>query len=353
MAMLENDRFFRFMDGHRQGNQMRKYLTSRIALHIYFWLFVLGFFCFASFGKDGSWNPNPKIALHVFATTFLPVYAHFYLFEKFFYTRRYLLYALLLLLVVVINGYFASMLWESSSMGRGVSLLSVSVTTCIFIAGTTGLKLLRKDIRNRMQLQELKAKQLQTELHLLKSQINPHFLFNTLNNLFGMARKQDPGTADGIAHLSHLMRYMIYDGTVEKIELDKEVEQIQRIVELQRLRFSSSDPIQMEFTTEGDLQSFRVPPMILIPFVENAFKHGIEFNIPSFVRIHLTVLEHQMEFSVENSVHRAPTEPGSHNGIGLQNVKRQLEILYPGTHELRIDQEPRKYTIHLTIHRTP
>ena len=332
---------------------MRKYFTSRIALHLYFWIFVLGFFCFASFGKDGSWSPNPKVALHILATTFLPVYAHFYLFEKLFYARRYVLYALLLLIVVGVNGYFASMLWESSSMGRGVSILSVCITTFIFIAATTGLKLLRKDIRNRMQLQELKAKQLQTELHLLKSQINPHFLFNTLNNLFGMARKQDPGTADGIAHLSHLMRYMIYDGTVEKIELDKEVEQIQRIVELERLRFSSTDPIQIEFTTEGDLQSFRVPPMILIPFVENAFKHGIEFNNPSFVRIRLKILEQQMEFSVENSVHGAPTEPGAHNGIGLHNVKRQLEILYPGTHELRIDQRPDSYSIHLTIYRTP
>jgi two-component system LytT family sensor kinase len=93
--------------------------------------------------------------------------------------------------------------------------------------------------------------------------------------------------------------------------------------------------------------------MILIPFVENAFKHGIEFNIPSFVRIRLNILKQQMEFSVENSVHGAPTEAGSHNGIGLQNVKRQLEILYPGTHELSIQQEPGTYSIHLTIYRTP
>ena len=329
---------------------MRKLLTSRIALHIYFWAAVLGFFTFASFAKDGSWNPNLKIAEHVFLTTFLPVYAHFYLFEKFFYARRYLVYAVALLTIVLINGYFASLvLWEASSMGRGLSILSSCVTSLIFIAATTGLKLLRKDIRNRLQLQELKAKQLQTELHLLKSQINPHFLFNTLNNLFGLARKQDPGTADGIAHLSHLMRYMIYDGMVETIELDKEVEQIQRIIELQKLRFSSGDSIQIEFSTEGELMSFRIPPMILIPFVENAFKHGIDLNASSFIRIRLSVLNRQMDFSVENSVHGAPKEADTHSGIGLQNVKRQLEILYPGTHELDIQEGSETFRIHLII----
>jgi two-component system LytT family sensor kinase len=328
---------------------MRKLLTSRIALHIYFWAAVLGFFTFASFAKDGTWNPNLKVAEHVFITTFLPVYGHFYLYEKFFYARRYLVYAVSLLCIVLINGYFASLAWEASSMGRGLAILSSCVTSLIFVAATTGLKLLRKDIRNRLQLQELKAKQLQTELHLLKAQINPHFLFNTLNNLFGLARKQDPGTADGIAHLSHLMRYMIYDGTVETIELEKEVEQIQRIIELQKLRFSSGDSIQIEFTTEGDLMSFRIPPMILIPFVENAFKHGIDISASSFIRIRLSVLNRQMEFSVENSVHGDPKEAAAHGGIGLQNVRRQLEILYPETHELDIQQGSETFRIHLTI----
>ena len=328
---------------------MRKMLTSRIALHLYFWIAVFVFFSLAPMIERGQWSPNLTAVTLMLVLAIPPVYAHFFLFTTFFSSRRYILYAVFLVAVVVTHSFIVRSAFFMA-MGHKVSLLGLGSTMIIFIAGTTALKLVRGDIRNRMQLQELKTKQLQTELHLLKSQINPHFLFNTLNNLFSMARRQNPNTADGIVHLSHLMRYMIYDCTAERIGLDKEVQQIHRIIELQKLRFAEGDPIQIDFQIDGDPTSVRIPPMILIPFVENAFKHGISIRAPSFIEIRLTVTGKQMEFSIRNSIHPAVTAKGnSQNGVGLQNVKRQLEILFPGTHELLVQREGDAFVVVLTI----
>lgn len=227
---------------------------------------------------------------------------------------------------------------------------SLFLTISSFLIMTTAIKYAKRGIQQRLDFQKIKAKQLQTELNLLKAQINPHFLFNTLNNLFGLARKRDRRTADGIAQLSHLMRYMIYDSKVEQIELEKEVEQIKRLIDLQKLRFLLEDDIDIDFQVKGNITELKIPPMLLIPFVENAFKHGISLSKKSFIKIDLKIKEQYLHFHIINTIHRKKyNDNETESGLGLENVKRRLELLYPDGYKLEIYDSQKTFEVDLWI----
>ncbi|MBU0474079.1 MAG: histidine kinase [Bacteroidetes bacterium] len=216
---------------------------------------------------------------------------------------------------------------------------------------TSGARSYYRGIKLQLQLQEVQTKQYQAELDLLRFQINPHFFFNTLNNLFSMARKQkDESTSKGIAKLSHIMRYIIYDCNVDKIELEKEIDMINNFIELQKLRFSDEDDIKINFGIVGELQNQEIAPMLLVPFVENAFKHGISLKNMSPINIKLKIETETLIFSVRNNVNKLRyNRENEHSGIGLQNVKRRLELLYPNKHELLIENIDDKFDINLKI----
>jgi hypothetical protein len=178
---------------------------------------------------------------------------------------------------------------------------------------------------------------LQAELLALKHQINPHFLFNILNGLYGLAfRNDDEPTAEGIAKLSLMMRYMLYESNSNLVPLQKELEYIQHYIDLQKLRIQSPEK--------------KIAPMVLIPFIENAFKHGISTVHSSFIEISLNLHADSLVFGVINPIHRegkgGQDTPG---GIGLQNVRRRLELLYPDRHQLVITAEDARYHIQLTL----
>jgi hypothetical protein len=178
------------------------------------------------------------------------------------------------------------------------------------------------------------------ELALLKNQVNPHFLFNTLNNLFAMAieRKADD-LAESISQLTHLMRYSIYESRTEYIELHREIEYIQNYIKLQQLRFSADDAVSIRFNVLGDTQSVRIAPMLLINFVENAFKHGVSLKQPSLINISLTTTEDQIAFTVENTIFRQNKDAQvAHAGFGLEHTRKLLEMQYPHRHQLQITE---------------
>ncbi len=328
---------------------VRKILLSRIAYHLYFWVFLF-LLVFVTPGKEGTTSWMKVLGgLRIVGTGLFPVYFHFFLFERYFYKKKYALYAGLLIsvmvLYVVVLKQFAVLVFNES-----MEFFSFALLTAFLILLTTSIKVLKHSISERFLLQEVRAKHVQTELELLKAQINPHFLFNTLNNLYGMARKKDSATADGIARLSHLMRYMIHDSKADTIRLDKEVEQIRRLIDLQMLRFAEEDKIDIDFHVEGDTKNVFVPPMLMIPFVENAFKHGIAISSPSFVQIRLIASESQICFQVENSHHsQQKKEPSTDSGMGLKNVKRRLELLFPDSHELSVRTADKTYEVELKI----
>ena len=211
--------------------------------------------------------------------------------------------------------------------------------------------------RNRKRNEEIKV--LQTELgksdaslNFLKSQINPHFLFNALNTLYGTAlQEQAERTGEGIQMLGDMMRFMLQENIEDKILLSRDIEYLNNYIALQKLRTSVSPDISIETQIEQDGQGLPIAPMILIPFVENAFKHGISLNNPSHIKITLQLTENKLYFDVHNSLHlKVENDPERlQSGIGLQNVKQRLALLYPERHELIIRQNAKEFFIHLTL----
>ncbi|SDM92857.1 Histidine kinase [Daejeonella rubra] len=189
-------------------------------------------------------------------------------------------------------------------------------------------------------------------LNFLRSQINPHFLFNILNSLYGTAlQERSERTADGIQRLGDMMRFMLHENMQEKISLTREIEYLNNYIALQTLRTQTSPDITIQSEIEEHMGNLQIAPMLLIPFVENAFKHGISLKESSGIRISLLCKDKSLYFDVSNSIHaKNSNDPESEkNGIGLNNVQQRLRLLYPGKHELTIRENGKEFFIHLTI----
>ena len=226
------------------------------------------------------------------------------------------------------------------------------VTTNLFIVIFLGM------IRFAVDWFEFEARQktvenerLTAELNFLKAQINPHFLFNTLNNLYYLAYTQSSNTTEIIAKLSQMMRYMIYDSNYPLVPLTKEIEYMENYISLERLRLNEQIPIRM--TVEGgNPHDFLIAPLIFITFLENAFKHGVSNNHPkAWVNVDIQLNGRECTYRVENSKIPFAKNPEAEqkSGIGLQNVKRRLELSYPGKHSLTVENLEERYFVQLKI----
>ncbi|MFT3747307.1 MAG: histidine kinase [Agriterribacter sp.] len=190
------------------------------------------------------------------------------------------------------------------------------------------------------------------DLQFLRSQINPHFLFNALNTIYGTALQESADrTAEGVQKLGDMMRFMLEENQQDKIPLRKELTYLTNYIELQKLRTQISPDIDISFTSKTEQCHHEIAPMLLIPFIENAFKHGISLQEKSWIRINISCDTEHLYFDVYNSVHsRKETDPEKNrSGIGLENVKQRLSLLYPHQHELQIRSTATEYFIHLTI----
>jgi hypothetical protein len=195
---------------------------------------------------------------------------------------------------------------------------------------------------------EVENEKLIAELNFLKAQINPHFLFNTLNNLYYLAYSKSENTTEVISKLSLMMRYMIYESNHPKVLLSKEIEYMQSYISLERLRLN--DQIPIKFEVSGDTQNIWISPLIFITFLENAFKHGVTGKNPkAWVNICIQVFDDECVYTVENSKSADQKDTGEKSGIGLQNVKRRLELSYPDKYKLITEQTPEKYLVKLTL----
>jgi LytS/YehU family sensor histidine kinase len=202
------------------------------------------------------------------------------------------------------------------------------------------------------ETQKLKAElinQTQTsELALLRSQVNPHFLFNTLNNIYSLVYKKSEDAPAAVMKLSAIMRYMLYDATTDQVPLEKEIDYLQSFIELQKLRLKEPDFVSLEI--QGEVNGHTIAPMLLIPFVENAFKHGSKNVSNPGIRINLTIEENKIRFGVSNfQKSNMIVQNDTAGGIGLQNINRRLQLLYPEKHTLEIRDDKETYSIKLTL----
>ena len=221
----------------------------------------------------------------------------------------------------------------------------LDIASAVGVAST--VKLLKGRLESQLREEELQREKLQSELNFLRAQTNPHFLFNTLNNIYALARKQSPNTAPVVMKLSQILRFMLYECTQPRIPLGNELKVIRDYIELEKLRYNKR--LSISFQESIDEPHRPVAPLLLLPFVENAFKHGSsETRFDTYINIDLRLQAGQLGLTVANSKDSDPVAPPS-NGIGLQNVRRQLELLYPGQHQLAIQNEAQRFTVQLNI----
>jgi len=194
---------------------------------------------------------------------------------------------------------------------------------------------------------ELEKQNSITELALLRSQINPHFLFNTLNNINSFSANDPEKTSYAIIKLSDIMRYMLYEANGEKVLLDKELDYIKNFIALQKLRYKEKEFVKFEI--KGETSKVFIPPMIFLPFIENAFKHGSISSLNA-IEILLDVGVNQINFRCKNQIRElSDTEKNHVGGLGIKNIKRRLELLFPSKHKLKISEENNVYIVELNI----
>jgi sensor histidine kinase YesM len=214
---------------------------------------------------------------------------------------------------------------------------------------------IREWIRNDLRRSQAEAQQLDTEIRFLRSQVNPHFLFNTLNNLFSLSQRRGDGKlADGISKLSGMMRYMIYESNTDRVVLQREIAYLEDCIALNKLRYADGE-VSITFRYPGPAVTamVQVAPMLFVPFLENAFKHGVSIDEHSCIIMAMIVEAKKLIFTCENTDHGGVKRPAEEKGgIGLENVRRRLELVYPGRYELRAGSEEGKYKINLQIELT-
>ena len=185
-----------------------------------------------------------------------------------------------------------------------------------------------------------------TELIYLRKQTNPHFLFNSLNSIYSLAHKKSDLVPDAIVTLSELMRYMLYETDNKTVALEKEINYIQNYIELQKLRLNDIEDIVIN--VHGDTRNKFIEPLLLISFVENAFKYGTDYKGAAHVKIKIFILENSLDFWIENTIENYKKDP-ENSGIGLVNIQNRLDLLYPNAHQLYITHDNQYYRVHLNL----
>ncbi len=338
----------------RKFKILNRLLKNRVIQHILFW--CLSFLILTNVLKVSV--EIKQIDLIYTAIFHVPivliVYSNLrFLFPVFLEKRKYFLYAISVLVLIALGSGFYIVLFDNwiDFIFSGYYFIAyygffdISLYFVIYLFLTSLLRL----ARGWFQLQEIEKEKTVAELKALKSQVNPHFLFNSLNSIYSLARKNSVKVPEKIIQLSDLMRHVIYNSDIDFILLSKEVEMVQNYIELQNLRTAENEKISLQLI--GEIEDKKVAPLIFLPFVENSFKHGLKSGAENaFVKIRLEVFGNDLNFEIENSKGESMEDIDSnYNGIGIENVKRRLDLIYPGSYSLKINNNPKTYKVILRV----
>jgi two-component system LytT family sensor kinase len=339
-------------------------LSTRIFWHAFFWVCVIAFFIFIghsthmfSLAHDMVyWGLYGVINVSLFYVNYL------FLIPKFFNKKQYGLYILALFVTIFAYGVFkysvGNIFEQDILMHRPRHghddleriafipyLINTLFSSLIFLFLSFTLKLIIDWITNERIQRDLENQRLSAELAFLKSQINPHFLFNSLNSIYSLAYQKADAAPEAILKLSEIMRYMLYESNDNKVDLSKELQYIQNYIDLQKIRFGNKAYI--DFKIEGRVTNQKIVPLLLIAFIENAFKHGVTSDTLAPIRLLITVDDSHLHFYIQNKKHT--NNKDSVGGIGLGNVQRRLDLLYPGKYNLDIRNQRDTYICELSL----
>ncbi len=298
-------------------------------------------------------NIPPKILFAYYVWFFLKPSRHHQIKNIFFRTIEFL--AVLFVLTTIdrlINNYIVIPIIYKGIIQLGglyeerrvfIVLLYFALAAGILVS----IRSLQQQLLAAIREKELVRQQLATELMFLRNQTNPHFLMNTLNNIYALARKKSEDTAEAVMRLSELLRFMLYESNGSLILLDEEIKVLEDYTGLESIRYN--ERLSLQFVKSIDAEGYRISPLLLLPFVENAFKHGVsESRTNAFIHISIDVKNAVLNLNIENSIADNATEQVFKNNIGLKNVQRQLELLYRD-YTLNVQNSNQSYKTHLTV----
>ncbi|AZB11358.1 histidine kinase [Chryseobacterium sp. G0162] len=343
---------------------------SKLKIHLFFWILYyilevyLDFYWSRYQFPDFIWQlrlQNTLILELGYLLIKIPLaYSLLYVYEKIHFTKviQCIFYVLIVILAVLGHRVFTHYIIypyiygvietldskQPSGFINGLVAFN-SFMDLIFMVGLVfGVEITRQKNMLKEQISQLKSEKLDQELTMLKAQINPHFLFNTLNNIYGMALKKADETPDAILQLSKIMRYNIYEAAEKNISIEKDLENIKDYIQIQKIRHHH---LSVHLQENIDNPAQEISPLILIQFVENAFKHGISESLgDSYITIDIELKDGILTYRIENSKEEIPHQHSTK--IGLKNIRRQLELLYP-KHKLTVNDKSDRYMVQLKI----
>ncbi|HMQ47591.1 MAG TPA: histidine kinase [Saprospiraceae bacterium] len=340
---------------------LQHFVQNRWLFHLLFWAF--SFYVLAKlFAYDSTITTVDWIYTMLFhLSIWMAVYPNLlWLIPRFLQTGKILLYVLLMAVVILLAvgfnfltfNFLSDLIFPGYYFIAYYGFWEIVQFIAVYVVVTSLLKLSKgwfKYLEAQRQFDRLHREKLDAELSALKSQVNPHFLFNSLNNLYSLALDQDKRTPAIILRLSDMMRYLLYESNVPTVPLSKELEHLQNYVEMQRLRVG--DQADIRFEIKGSAAGKEVAPLLFLPLVENGFKHGIKGETKgAFIFMHLKIEDNQVVFKIENNkgivdeVENRPTK-----GVGLQNLRRRLELIHQGQYELEVTDGIKRFMVILKV----
>lgn len=343
-------------------------------LHTIGWIIVviIPLYIHNAYG-GGSYHRIYSFYLHTFAAGVVFYLGYFWLVPRYFLQDKKVAYFLILIGLILVT-YFLTYLFEEYLLQESVDTEKLAesikrmnergrssrppmqlfnffshVTSSLLLSGfAIGLGVTDKLKENEKKQKELEKERLHSELAFLKNQVSPHFFFNTLNNIYSLIGIDGPIAQESVLKLSKLMRYLLYESENGETQMSHELDFMNNYIDLMKLRLNAKVNLQIDFPK--DFADFAIPPLLFIPFIENAFKHGISHRDPSFIRIKMEIDNEQIRFTSENSLgHSARSGDMQHSGIGLENVKKRLGLLFPNKHDLKIERLDSIYKVELHI----
>lgn len=332
--------------------------SKRLFLHLLFWFFYVVFFgsIYGKYGNDFQWYLLESLCMlpFVMLATYLTIYAIL----PFYLRKRNLVLSFLCVVFVLFISTLGERIFLRKLNGLPITLDTMFTLSYVYllletnfiVATAVAIKIVKKWFVQQQEKHEMEKRNLKTELNLLNAQLHPHFLFNTMNNLYALSIEKSSKTSEGIAKISNLLRSVLYECNDSEITLEKEIKLIENYIDLERMRYDGR--LQIEFKVSGELKNKKIAPMLLFTFVENCFKHGSS-NDPEYpkIKIDLFATNDEIVFFAENSKPKITYHKQEENagGIGLKNVKKRLEIIYKEKYDLKLKDKKDSFIVSLSI----
>lgn len=327
--------------------------------HFFFWMLVFGLWYFLRYEDYALEATAFKVTLIKVSDLALMVYlTNYLLIPQLLYKKKYLLFGTVFICMIVISSFLKMNILGHVTNNPSLLNLSGNWKTRIYdnviphfflVLSGAAFKLMMDYTRMQQRMVEMAKEKAEAELNFLKSQINPHFLFNSLNSVYFLIDKNNADARGALHKFSAMLRYQLYEMNGDKVPIEKEIEYLKDYIDLQKLR--KDENYAVTFNDTPEVKGFSIEPLLLIPFVENAFKHiSHHKNQLNFIKLEMGMKNGGLHFMLENSKEAIEKPVSEHSGIGLNNVKRRLDLLYPQKYQLKINSKTDAFTVDLIIH---